>query len=205
MARRSGQSGFIVKHKRPTLSTNWDFNFPDAVAAAAPPHVPRFEELDTTNMLLLQRIIFLGSQVSPSLGDIRWMNPSGRSFGVFISHGLFLGSIGATHNRDELNNLNFTHILTVASSLAPTYSNEYVYLKQQFDECFNYIEEAKRSGSVLVHCFVGKSRSVTIVLAYLMKRHGMSLNEALEHVRSRRPRASPNASFLTSSMKSHCF
>jgi protein-tyrosine phosphatase len=32
-------------------------------------------------------------------------------------------------------------------------------LIQHFDECFNYIEEAKRSGGgVLVHCFVGKSR-----------------------------------------------
>ncbi|XP_062014124.1 dual specificity protein phosphatase 1-like [Rosa rugosa] len=32
-------------------------------------------------------------------------------------------------------------------------------IKQHFDECFDYIEEAKRSGgSVLVHCFVGRSR-----------------------------------------------
>ncbi|KAK9933482.1 hypothetical protein M0R45_020679 [Rubus argutus] len=100
-----------------------------------------------------------------------------------IEEGLFLGSIGAAHNKDELKNLNITHILTVASSLAPAYPNEFVYkvlnvmdkestnLIQHFDECFNYIEEAKRSGGdVLVHCFVGKSRSVTIVVAYLMKK-----------------------------------
>ncbi|KAM5569281.1 dual specificity protein phosphatase 1-like [Rosa sericea] len=126
-----------------------------------------------------------------------------------IEEGLFLGSIGAAHNKDELKKLNITHILTVAGSLAPAYPNEFVYkvlnvvdkestdLKQHFDECFNYIEEGKRSGGVLVHCFVGKSRSVTIVLAYLMKKHGMSLSEALEHVRSRRPQASPNAGFMS--------
>ncbi|XP_050373983.1 dual specificity protein phosphatase 1 isoform X3 [Argentina anserina] len=104
-----------------------------------------------------------------------------------IEEGLFLGSIGAAHNKDELKSLNITHILTVASSLAPAYPDEFVYK----------VLNAKRSGGVLVHCFVGKSRSVTIVLAYLMKRHGMSLNEALEHVRSRRPQASPNAGFIS--------
>ncbi|KAL6188717.1 hypothetical protein ACLB2K_040108 [Fragaria x ananassa] len=126
-----------------------------------------------------------------------------------IEEGLFLGSIGSAHNKDELKKLNITHILTVAASLAPAYPNEFVYkvfhvadkestdLKQHFDECFNFIEEAKRSGGVLVHCFVGKSRSVTIVLAYLMKKHGMSLSEALEHVKSRRPQASPNAGFMS--------
>lgn len=49
------------------------------------------------------------------------------AFIIFISQGLFLGSIGAAHNKDELKNLNITHILTVASSLAPAYPNEFVY------------------------------------------------------------------------------
>uniref|UniRef100_A0A2P2JH78 protein-tyrosine-phosphatase n=1 Tax=Rhizophora mucronata TaxID=61149 RepID=A0A2P2JH78_RHIMU len=71
-------------------------------------------------------------------------------------------------------------------------------LKQYFDECFEFIDEAKRqNGGVLVHCFVGRSRSVTIVLAYLMKKHGMSLSQALEHVKSRRPQAGPNAGFIS--------
>ena len=48
-----------------TLSTNWDV-FQDYSATSAP-WLPRFEELDTTNMLLRQRILFLGSQVSLSL------------------------------------------------------------------------------------------------------------------------------------------
>ncbi|KAM1086862.1 hypothetical protein EV1_012484 [Malus domestica] len=127
-----------------------------------------------------------------------------------IEEGLFLGSIGAANNKDELKNLNITHILTVANSLAPAYPNDFVYkvinvpdrvctdLKQHFDECINYIDEATRSGGgVLVHCFVGRSRSVTIIVAYLMKKHGMSISQALEHVKSRRPQASPNAGFIS--------
>lgn len=51
-----------VGTRRQTLSGNWDVaNFSSFATSA--PSLPRFEELDTTNMLLRQRIIFLGSQV----------------------------------------------------------------------------------------------------------------------------------------------
>ncbi|KAK8684973.1 hypothetical protein V6N13_040985 [Hibiscus sabdariffa] len=126
-----------------------------------------------------------------------------------IEEGLFLGSIAAANNVDALKRLNITHILTVASSLKPVHTNDFVYkvvpvldkedtdISQYFDECFNFIDEARRQGGgVLVHCFVGKSRSVTVVVAYLMKKNGMSLSEALEHVRSKRPLAAPNPGFI---------
>ena len=126
-----------------------------------------------------------------------------------IEEGLFLGSIGTANNKEELKNFNVTHILTVANSLPPKYPNESVYkvlnvadtkftdLQQHFDECFNYIEQAKRAGgSVLVHCFAGMSRSATIVLSYLMKKHGLRVSQALAHVKSKRPQAAPNAGFI---------
>ncbi|KAJ4834374.1 Dual specificity protein phosphatase 1 [Turnera subulata] len=126
-----------------------------------------------------------------------------------IEEGLYLGSIGAANNKNLLKRMNVTHILTVASSLPPSYPNDFVYkviavadreetnLKQYFDECCNFIDEAKRRGGVLVHCFVGRSRSVTIIVAYLMKTHGMTLTQALAHVKSKRPQASPNSGFIS--------
>ncbi|KAL3505863.1 hypothetical protein ACH5RR_031245 [Cinchona calisaya] len=127
-----------------------------------------------------------------------------------IEEGLYLGSLGAAHHKHALESLNITHILTVANSLPPAYPNEFVYkivdipdredinVSQYFDECFEFIDEAKsKGGGVLVHCFVGRSRSVTVVLAYLMKKNGMSLSQALEHVRSKRPVASPNSGFMS--------
>ncbi|XP_024025897.1 dual specificity protein phosphatase 1 [Morus notabilis] len=131
-----------------------------------------------------------------------------------IEEGLFLGSLKAARNKEELKKLNITHILTVANYIKPLYPNEFFYkvinvpdsqdadIKQYFDECCNFIDEAKRSGgAVLVHCIVGKSRSVTVVVAYLMKKHGMSLSEALEHVKSKRPIASPNSGFISQLME----
>lgn len=38
---------------------------------------------------------------------------------------------------------------------------------------------------------------MTIVVAYLMKKHGMNLSQALEHVKSRRPQAAPNSGFIS--------
>lgn len=125
-----------------------------------------------------------------------------------IEDGLYVGSIQTAKNKEELKRLNITHILTVANYMIPLYPNEFVYkiinvpdkqdadIKQYFDDCINFIDEAKRTGGgVLVHCVVGKSRSVTIVVAYLMKKQGMSKSEALQHVRSKRPIASPNPGF----------
>ncbi|KAK4266402.1 hypothetical protein QN277_027332 [Acacia crassicarpa] len=126
-----------------------------------------------------------------------------------IEKGLFLGSVGAAANKDALKNLGVTHVLTVANTLIPAHPNDFVYktlnvvdrqdvdIKQYFNECFDFIDESKSlGGGTLVHCFAGKSRSVTIVVAYLMKTRRMSLSQALEHVKSRRPVASPNSGFI---------
>ena len=58
----------VSAFNRQTLSSNWDvcenYSATATATATAAPWLPRFEELDTTNMLLRQRIIFLGSQVT---------------------------------------------------------------------------------------------------------------------------------------------
>jgi protein-tyrosine phosphatase len=54
-----------------------------------------------------------------------------------------------------------------------------------------------RSGrSVLVHCAQGRSRSSTVVIAYLVATSGMPVDEALRFVQARRDMAQPNANFL---------
>ena len=67
--RRGGLSIKASTHNfsttKPTLSRNWDVSS----YSKAPSWLPRFEELDTTNMLLRQRIIFLGSQVDDTTAD----------------------------------------------------------------------------------------------------------------------------------------
>ena len=56
----------------------------------------------------------------------------------------------------------------------------------------------------LVHCAKGNSRSVSVVMAYLMSRHSdsfKSFDEALSHIRTVRPQASPNIGFALELLK----
>lgn len=50
-------------------------------------------------------------------------------------------------------------------------------------------------GKCLVHCQAGISRSAALVLAYLVNKSKMSLDDAFDHLRERRPVASPNLHF----------
>ncbi|GET86139.1 dual-specificity protein phosphatase, putative [Leishmania tarentolae] len=56
--------------------------------------------------------------------------------------------------------------------------------------------EGSTRPSVLVHCQKGRSRSATIVLAYLIYTNGWSVAEAMKYVGARRPCAEPNIGFM---------
>ena len=49
-------------------------------------------------------------------------------------------------------------------------------LSTHFDACFAFMREALAAGGgVLVHCFAGRSRSVTVLLAFLMRQQHLTL------------------------------
>ena len=54
----------------------------------------------------------------------------------------------------------------------------------------------ERKQAVLVHCTQGASRSVALVMAYLIKYQRMSVADALTLVQSRRKCAQPNDGFM---------
>ncbi|KAG1705580.1 hypothetical protein DVH05_003267 [Phytophthora capsici] len=122
--------------------------------------------------------------------------------------GLFIGSYGAACNFQALQGAGITHILCVSPSLALNFLEDFTYLQLQvadlssvnisefFDEALGFIDTALSSGGkVLVHCFMGISRSATIVLAYLIARQALTLPDALRELRRVRPQIKPNSGF----------
>lgn len=49
---------------------------------------------------------------------------------------------------------------------------------------------------VLIHCHAGVSRSATVAMAYLIRVHKKSYQEAKKEIRDKRPCCSPNTTFL---------
>ena len=77
-----------------------------------------------------------------------------------------------------------TSIIHQALQQNPTKNNNKNETKQQ------------KQGAVFVHCSRGASRSVSIILAYLICYHGFTYEGALDFVRDGRPEASPNPGFI---------
>jgi protein-tyrosine phosphatase len=65
-----------------------------------------------------------------------------------------------------------------------------------FQLAHDFITAGRRSANVLVHCIVGASRSPTVVIAYLMNKWGMTLEDALAHLIAVRPIINPNVGFI---------
>ncbi|CAM1321057.1 DUSP3 (predicted) [Pycnogonum litorale] len=69
-------------------------------------------------------------------------------------------------------------------------------LERYFHQTADFIDEAlSDDGCVLVHCQQGVSRSTTLVLAYLMIKKNMSVQQAMKQVRKHRD-ILPNDGFL---------
>lgn len=126
-----------------------------------------------------------------------------------ILNKLIIGSQDVAHDLDILTNNNVTHILNVATGITNLFEGWFTYKTKEaydtptcqiiniFDECCEFIHSAVVSGGcVLVHCNAGVSRSVSVVIAYLMKHYGMSFDEAFKFVKSKRSFVRPNVGFV---------
>ncbi|OCT59701.1 hypothetical protein XELAEV_18000565mg [Xenopus laevis] len=133
---------------------------------------------------------------------------------------LFLGDLATANNRYELWKMGITHILNAAhgnrfcegssdfysASISyygvPAYDVPDFDMSQYFNSASQFIHRAlNTSGArLLVHCIVGISRSATLVLAYLMIHHQMTLTQAIQKVQENRW-VSPNHGFLRQLLK----
>ena len=128
-----------------------------------------------------------------------------------IPNFLYLSSYNAAKNKELIDKNKITNIINCAADFCNNdFSNEpnlnYLsfYLKDHvmenieciFYECIEYIESVKeKNGRVLIHCIQGISRSVSIVMAYLIYKNKYTYDKAFSLVQSKREISSPNFGF----------
>ncbi|XP_050226301.1 uncharacterized protein LOC126676189 [Mercurialis annua] len=69
-------------------------------------------------------------------------------------------------------------------------------LLDYLDICLDFIDQSRKEGSVLVHCFAGVSRSAAIITAYLMRTEQLSQEDAIESLKQSCEFVCPNDGFL---------
>ncbi|OIW26356.1 phosphatases II [Coniochaeta ligniaria NRRL 30616] len=134
-----------------------------------------------------------------------------------IEPGLFIGDFASSSQLSTLTNNNITAIVSLANNeseiwsrpanreLVPEASHMFVccadspsqdILARLGDIC-DFIDKHMQSAdsNILVHCTAGRSRSATIVVAYLMRKNHQTLDAVLKHVKDKR-RIEPSGNFI---------
>ncbi|XP_063521786.1 dual specificity protein phosphatase 22 isoform X3 [Pongo pygmaeus] len=124
-----------------------------------------------------------------------------------ILPGLYIGNFKDARDAEQLSKNKVTHILSVHDSARPMLEGvKYLCipaadspsqnLTRHFKESIKFIHECRLRGeSCLVHCLAGVSRSVTLVIAYIMTVTDFGWEDALHTVRAGRSCANPNVGF----------
>mmetsp|Transcript_12630 Transcript_12630/g.31044 ORF Transcript_12630/g.31044 Transcript_12630/m.31044 type:complete len:410 (-) Transcript_12630:126-1355(-) len=135
---------------------------------------------------------------------------------------LYLGSCRAAGNFSHLEEEGITHIINTADGMLKKYARNWKLnhgkfnyflidledkssqsIAEWFEPSYHFIENALAKSTkenptkILCHCVQGKSRSVTIVIAYLMLKEAISVDEALNQIRAVRDVVhTPNSGFM---------
>jgi len=126
-----------------------------------------------------------------------------------IKDGIYIGSVKDANNINFINEKSITHVLCVASEVQPAFHNGVVYKHLKLSDhplfsIFGYLSEASNfiksgkedGGNILVHCRAGISRSSSCVIAYLIEKDNMTLQDSIKLCKKKRPIICPNPGFM---------
>ncbi|KAL3858380.1 hypothetical protein ACJMK2_012971 [Sinanodonta woodiana] len=125
-----------------------------------------------------------------------------------IEEYLYLGSEWNASNLEELQQNGVGHILNVSREIDNFFPEVLSYMNvrewdvkeanliRYWKDTHKFITQARQQNSkTLVHCKMGISRSASTVIAFLMKEHDWSRQEAFEYTKARRSIINPNEGF----------
>lgn len=135
-----------------------------------------------------------------------------------IIDNIFIGSAYNAANYNSLSENNFGLIINMTHDLSNHYTSEYIYknfpindndeenIDIYLDTAYDYIEEYNKNTTknILVHCYMGKSRSASIVIYYLIKKYNYTLDDAIKYIKDKRNIVNPNVNFVMQLKEHDC-
>lgn len=124
-----------------------------------------------------------------------------------IIDNIYLGSSYHAANWDWLTDNNVKTIVNAALEVDDFFKDDLEYISgysirdnglESFSNIDTLVDQihdkytSNMDNNTLVHCLVGRSRSVTIIIAYLMKYHRMEVEESIKYIVSKRNYANPS-------------
>ena len=125
-----------------------------------------------------------------------------------ITNNIYLSGICGANNLNKLKEYNITYIINCTKNKSENFQNiTYMNIpiddtsnqniEQYFDSSYNFIEYAVNNNhNILVHCFAGKSRSASILIAYFMKKNNWSYDLSYQYLKEKRQIINPNNFFI---------
>lgn len=126
-----------------------------------------------------------------------------------VAPSVFVAGEAVARNLQTLKTHDITHVINCNAFVIPNLFEEHFTYKSLWlqdspsedvtrvlYDCFDFIRHARRAGgNVLVHCSQGVSRSVSVVISFLMWESGLSYEEVFKRVKAQRGIANPNMGF----------
>ena len=115
-----------------------------------------------------------------------------------------------------MKNNNITNIINVTEEIPNYFKNNFNYYNikinddnlnsfdnEMFEKVLSYIYKIQetnkinnKNNNILIHCYMGSSRSATIVILYLMHKHKLTLEKAIHFIKQKRDIININTTFL---------
>ncbi len=122
-----------------------------------------------------------------------------------IIDNIYIGSAHNAANKKLLKSLNIKYIINVTAEIKNYYPDTLIYAnyslyddnKQSIDK---YLEDSylkikqfqkNNDGNILIHCFMGASRSATILAYYLIREKGYTPIDSYNYIKSKRSLINP--------------
>lgn len=123
---------------------------------------------------------------------------------------IYLSNLPTSLNRNLLKEFGITDIISIITGGISVYPEDFNYyqldcidtdrdyIKQYFEKTNQIIDDilSDPNKKVLIHCVCGVSRSATIAIAYLIKKHGLDPKTIIKQIKKHRKIINPNPGFI---------